>query len=122
LHANYFRFYLPLFLSENYGAQSYLYLDSDTAFINDGLLALFDQESLPLVSAGAQRKEICWFSKMVNLQDERVKRLDIKPDALCITASVMLINIKEWLGNNVTHSIESWLASNEAEKLYLCLH
>jgi lipopolysaccharide biosynthesis glycosyltransferase len=45
LKANYLRFYAPEIMSTKYGARSFLYLDSDTLFVNSGLLKLFSTPS-----------------------------------------------------------------------------
>jgi hypothetical protein len=118
LKANYLRFYAPEIMSTKYGARSFLYLDSDTLFVNSGLLKLFSTPSPNAVASGVQMKRQCWFGKIIDLQDARVSRMHIRNDEPCLMASVMLVNVSEWRHQNVTHNVEKWLAANMEKKLW----
>ena len=116
--ANYFRFYIPDFLRRTYGAQAFLYLDSDTVFRADGLEELLVARPLPLALAGKQEKKWCTLGKMLLLDDPRLSRLGLKPDGACITASAMVYNTSAWAAANMTAKVERLLAENAKAKLW----
>ena len=116
--ANYFRFYIPDFLRRTYGAQAFLYLDSDTVFRADGLEGLLGARPLPLALAGKQEKKWCTLGKMLLLDDPRLGGLGLKPDGSCITASAMVYNISAWAAANMTATVERLLAENAEAKLW----
>jgi len=116
--ANYFRFYIPDFLRRKYGAQAFLYLDSDTVFRADGLKGLLGARPLPLALAGKQDKKWCTLGKMLLLDDPRLAGLGLKPNGACITASAMVYNISAWAAANMTATVERLLAENAEAKLW----
>lgn len=115
--ANYFRFYLASLLKGMYDAEAFLYLDTDTVFVGNGLDDLF-VAPLPVASFGQQELTSCTLGKMLLLDDMRIKHLGFKPRDPCLAASVMLVNTTLWIDQNVTKDIEVLIESNAKSKLW----
>eukprot|EP00605_Chrysophyceae_sp_TOSAG23-4_P001495 GSChrysophyteH1.ASY1.ANO1.1636.1 assembled CDS len=116
LKANYFRFYAPNLLKDE--MELFLYVDTDTLFLNGGLDQLFSTPLLTPIASGVQNPKNCWFGKIINLNDERVKNLNIDNQDSCLTASVLLVNITTWNREDMTKKVETWLTANTNEKLW----
>ena len=116
--ANYYRFYMPKFLRDAYGAGSFLYLDSDTIFLASGLEELLNARPLPLAMAGEQKIKSCTVGKMLLLDDMRLRSLGLEPHGTCLAPSVMVYNTSLWLATNMTTTVERLLAQNAAAKLW----
>jgi hypothetical protein len=92
LASNYFRYYLPKIMYENFNARSFLYLDTDSLIVGSNLGQIF-RPPLPLANFGEQDIKSCTAAKILLLNDVRLKPYDIKPDDVCLAAAVMLVNV-----------------------------
>ena len=117
LKSNFFRFYAPSIFKKRWGATSLLYLDSDSLFLNEGLESLFGVPLRQAMASGVQRRDVCWFGKIVDVTDSRVPQ-SIDPSGDCLTASVLYVNVSEWLRLNVTGRVEKWAEENARRKLW----
>jgi hypothetical protein len=115
--ANYFRYYCASILRQQYSAESFLYVDTDTVFVTAGLGALF-QRPLPLASFGVQNQHTCTADKMLLLHDERLKHYKINKHDPCLASGVMLVNISLWVAENITSKLEEALVMNAQHKLW----
>ena len=115
--ANYFRFYCAGYLKRNFNAESFLYLDTDTVFVGNGLTEFF-QEPIPLVSFGEQKRSSCSTGSILVLENKKLKNLGIQGNSPCLAASVMLVNISLWIENNTTEILEELLSNNADEKMW----
>jgi hypothetical protein len=117
--ANFVRFYVPDFLYRNYEAERLLYLDTDTVAIGD--IAILYNTVMPLqhsVVMGAQRTNVCTFGKLFDMKQLHLMSLQYDSNQLCLTASVMVVDIKTWVYQNMTRRVEYWIEQNNMHHLY----
>jgi len=121
MHAsNFMRFYIPSVLAERHHADRLMYLDGDTLVVHD-VATLYDAaltHSLHAVASAKQLRKNCVWKKMINVKDHRLQGLDVDGSDECLTASVMIVDVKRWRQRNITAEVERWIASNVNEKLY----
>ena len=116
---NYWRFFLPSLLPSE---EKVLYLDTDTLVLSD-VGHVYDralQSERFVMAAGMQSKRNCWFSRLIDLRDKRLKapEYDIDPSGACLTSSAMLIHIPRWNARNISAMLWHVVAMNAEQRLY----